>query len=220
MSQAAIRLIGAASFRSFRCLWMLEEMGIEYRHVRVMPQDEEVKKYNPLGKIPVLVYDDGFSMYESSAINTYLGDKHREQNPTLVPPAGTCERGLYEQTMSVLNSELDAQGLWIHRKHEALGDIFTHIPDAVAHAKKYFDKTNRTLIQQLKDSQGPYLLGKDFTAADIFYVHCLDWSKSIGWDQKWQQEPAVVEYLDQCTSRPAFLKVMALRDEEDRRSKM
>ena len=33
------------------------------------------------------------------------------------------------------------------------------------------------MISQLS----PYLLGEHFTAADILYVHCLDWAESIGW---------------------------------------
>jgi glutathione S-transferase len=74
------------------------------------------------------------------------------------------------------------------------------------------------LIQQLKDG-GPYLLGKDFTGADIIYVHCLDWSKSIGWNDKWKEEPSVLEYLDLCKSRPAYVKVKGMRDAE-KRSKM
>ena len=82
-----------------------------------------LKKHNPLGKIPVLVEDDGWSLYESAAINTYLGDAHKEKG--LVPFAGTRQRAWYDETISVLSSELDAQGLWIHRKHEALGHIFS-----------------------------------------------------------------------------------------------
>ena len=208
-----IKLLGGASFRAFRCLWMLEELGLPYEHIAAMPQSPEVRQINPLGKIPVLVDEDGFSIYESVAINTYLGDKYRSRNPILVPAAGTCQRGLFDQTMSVLNSELDAQGLWIHRKHEAMGDIFSYVPDAVVHARKYFHKTNRVLIQQLK-SPGPYLLGADFTATDMVYVHCLDWSKAIGWNEKWESDPAVQKYLELCKARPAYIKLKAIRDAE------
>ena len=212
------KIIGGAAFRTFRVLWMLEEIGIPYEHIPALPQSKEARKYNPLGKVPILVEEDGFVLYESSAIMTYLGDKYRlesNENPQhhLVPLAGTKERGLYDQTMSVLLTELDAQGLWIHRKHEALGDFFTYIPDAVTHARKYFHKTNRTLIQQIKDN-GPFLLGSNFTAVDIVYVHSLQWSKSIGWNDKWKDDTAVTSYLDRCTSRPAFVKVKALRDAE------
>lgn len=158
--------------------------------------------------------EDGFSMFESCAINTFLGDKYRDANPTLVPPTGTNERGLYEQTISVVTTEMDSQGLWIHRKHEGMGEFFTFIPDAVVHARKYFHKTNRSLISQLKETDGPYLLGSNFTAADIAYAHCLEWSRAIGWDDKWKNDGEVVDYFKLCRSRPAYRKVHDLRKEE------
>ena len=217
---ASLKLLGGASFRSFRCLWMLEELAVPYQHVdAASPQSKEVKGYNPLGKVPVLVEQDGFVLYESVAINTYLGDTYRSNNPTLVPPAGTRQRAIYNQTMSVLSTELDAQGLWIHRKHESLGYVFTYIPDAVAHARKYFHKTNRTLIDQVKHEGGPYLLGADLTAADIFYVHCLDWSTSIGWNDKWKEDPVIMDYLKLCKGRPAYIKVRAMQMAENAASK-
>ncbi len=206
-------IIGGASFRTFRCLWMLEELGLPYSHSLAKPGSEEVLRYNHLGKIPVLVEEDGFSMYESAAINTFLGDKYRDRNGVLVPAPGTNQRGLYEQTVSVLITELDSQALWIHRKHESLGDLFTHIPDAVEHARKYFNKTNRSLITQLTNP-GPYLLGSDFSAADIIYVHCLEWSKMIGWNEKWEAHPAVNEYLKLCKARSSYMKVAKMRQAE------
>lgn len=178
-----------------------------------------------------------FVLYESGAIVTYLGDKYRHHTPplqnkngnnnnenkinsnrnnnnnsTLVPVAGTKERGLYDQTLSVLQTELDAQGLWIHRKHEAMGDYFTSIPAAVTHARKYFHKTNRMLSQQLHDSAGPYLLGTQFTAVDIVYIQCLQWSTSIGWDDQWKDEPRMQHYVHLCQSRPAYQHVAAMQD--------
>jgi glutathione S-transferase len=212
-------ILGGASFRTFRVLWMLEELGIPYQHIPCMPQSPQVKKYNPLGKVPVLVEDDGaFVLYESGAIMTYLGDTHRDgqsddSSPPLVPLAGTRQRGKYEQTMSVLLTELDAQGLWIHRKHEAMGDVFTDIPDAVTHARKYFHKTNRSLIQQLGD-EGSFLLGRQFSAVDIVYVHCLEWGKSIGWNDKWKNDSVVLDYLDRCRSRPAYIRTKQIRTQE------
>lgn len=228
MGRAGTKLIGMGMSRAFRCLWALEELGIPYRYVPVVPQSEEVKHHNPLGKIPILVEEDGFCIYETTAIINYLCDKHRSSGSNngaannLVPPSGTKERGLYEQTMSVLVTELDTQGLWIHRKHEAMGEYFGHIPDAVEHARKYFHKTNRVLIQQLKNnsetanntaadgtSTDSYLLGPNFTAADIVYVHCLHWSKMIGWDAKWKDDIALTTYIQRCKSREAFSRTLA-----------
>ena len=255
-----IQLLGFVQSRAFRCLWMLEELGLPYQFIYAKPQSARVVQYNPLGKVPVLVIkqphqqqntqdiddtddhnndkiknEDDFVLYESGAIVTYLGDKYRHHTPplqnkngnsinkininshnsnniTLVPVAGTKERGLYDQTLSVLQTELDAQGLWIHRKHEAMGEYFTYIPAAVTHARKYFHKTNRMLGQQLQKSAGPYLLGTQFTAVDIVYIQCLQWSTSIGWDDQWKDEPRMQHYVHLCQSRPAYQHVAAMQD--------
>ncbi len=223
MTSVGPKLIGVGKSRAFRCLWVLEELGIPYRYVPAMPQSEEAKQHNPLGKIPILVDEDDFTLYETSAIINYLCDKDRgvrgDSKKGLVPPPGTKQRALYEQTMSVLSTELDTQGLWIHRKHDDMGEYFGHIPDAVEHARKYFNKTNRMLIQQLKDKsleigtteenkRISYLLGQDFSAADIVYVQCLDWSKMIGWDTKWKDDVFLRNYIKACKSRDSFSRTL------------
>ena len=222
------QLIGPALFRSFRNLWMLEELGIPYEHVLAIPHCKKVKSNHPLGKVPILVevaVDSShnktpFVMYESAAINTYLGDlvnsiKEGENTP-LVPKPGTHERGLYEQTVSCIITELDSQGLWIHRKHHDLGRFFGSIPQAVQHAKEHFDKVNGVLITQIEENpNGKFLVGSAFTAADILYVHCLDWSKAIGWDDQWQDNEILLQYLQTCKTRPAYQKVAAMRRKEE-----
>ncbi len=200
-----LKLIGVGKSRAFRCLWVLEELGVQYQYIPAMPQSSEAKEHNPLGKIPILV-DDEFVLYETNAIINYLCDHHGSAK-NLIPPPNTQQRSLYDQTMSVLATELDTQGLWIHRKHHDMGEFFGHIPDAVEHARKYFHKTNRTLIQQLKTNS--FLLGNDFSAADIVYVHCLDWSTMIGWDNKWKDDDVVTNYIQTCKSRESFKRTLA-----------
>jgi glutathione S-transferase len=122
LAPAPLKLVGATAFRSFRNVWMLEELGVAYEHTVARPRSAEASAANPFGKIPSLT-DGDFTMYESAAINTYLGDKFRAGGqageggcPELVPPPGTAARGRYEQTTMCIMTELDAQGLWIHRK--------------------------------------------------------------------------------------------------------
>ena len=119
-----LTLIGHGAFRSFRNMWLLEELGVPYTHVPARPQSREAKAVNPFGKIPTL-QDGDFTMYESGAINAYLADKFRgvQGTPALVPPPGTPQRGRYEQLTHCIVAEMDAQSLWIHRKHEALGQV-------------------------------------------------------------------------------------------------
>ena len=48
-------LIGSASTRAGRALWMLEELGVPYEHLGVKPHAEDVTRHYPRGKVPVLL---------------------------------------------------------------------------------------------------------------------------------------------------------------------
>jgi glutathione S-transferase len=220
----SLHLMGPAWTRAFRCLWMLEELGVPYELVDAQPASRRVKKFNTSGKVPVLLEFDRSSsstgsndndepslvLTESVAINTYLGDCYDVHKLHLVPAAGTQDRAIYDATVCSILSELDAQSLWIHRKHEAMGQYFGYIPDAVTHATQQFQRMNAQVAQQVVTSGGPYLLGANFTAADILYVHCLDWASSIGWKKQWPEHLA--KYRAKCHERAAYQKVKGMRD--------
>jgi glutathione S-transferase len=216
--------MGPAWTRAFRCLWMLEELGIPYDLIDAQPVSRRVKKFNPSGKVPVLLeYDRSGSngsndkdqpslvLTESVAINTYLGHCYDVHNLHLVPAVGTRDRAIYDATVCSILSELDAQGLWIYGKHEHFGQHFGYIPDAVAHAAEQFQRMNAQIAQQIVTSGGPYLLGANFTAADILYVECLDWASRIGWKtEQWPEHLA--GYIRKCHQRAAYQKVKGMRD--------
>lgn len=223
-------LVGPSAFRSFRCLWMLEELQVPFDHSMARPQSKESKRHHPLGKIPSLVVDDGaFCMFESAAINTYLGDTYGDSKLVPQHPSGstgknessTCQsfvekRAKYDQTVTFIMTEIDAQALWIHRKHQSLGKLFGKSPEAVREARRQFRGANQVLVDQLN----PYLLGANFSAADILFVHCLDWAEEIGWsiddDLLEEKGNKLQEYLQQCRSRPAYLRAMERRTQEER----
>jgi glutathione S-transferase len=226
----SLHLMGPAWSRAFRCLWMLEELGIAYEHdIDAQPVSRRVKKFNPTGKVPVLLEFDSNNggigsrsgsstmseqpslvLTESVAINTYLGDCYDVHKHYLVPAVGTRERAVYDETVCCILSEIDSQALWIHRKHEAMGQHFGYIPAAVEHAAGQFQRMNQQVAQRVVTSGGPYLLGTNFTAADILYVHCLDWASSIGWKAGWPEH--LNEYRAKCHERPAYQAVKVMRD--------
>ena len=80
-------VIGNTQSRAFRVLWMLEELGQSYEHSPEKPHSEMVSSLNPSGKIPILK-DDGEVLTDSTAIITYLADKHK----ALTHPCGTVAR--------------------------------------------------------------------------------------------------------------------------------
>ena len=74
-----IHLYHCVDARSFRPLWVLEEMGLPYE-LTVLPFPPRVlapeyKKLNPLGTIPLLL-DGATRMTESAAIGHYLATRH------------------------------------------------------------------------------------------------------------------------------------------------
>jgi glutathione S-transferase len=197
---------------------MLQEVGVDYQHdVTARPWSETAKIYHPMGKVPSLSVNDGaFRLYESTAINTFLGDVHQR---TDLVPSDVYQRAKYNQTVSFISTELDAQALWIHRKHHGrLAKVFGDVPEAVAAAKQQFETANRSLLKN--DPPHPFLLGSNFTAADILYVHCLDWAAAIGWNDDWAGQTCsdtartVQDYLFRCKSRPAYQETVAKRQAE------
>lgn len=80
--------------RSQRILWLLEELGVEYRIQRYARDPKtllappELRAVHPLGKSPVIT-DGELTLAESGAIVEYLAERY---GPQLLPAAGTPER--------------------------------------------------------------------------------------------------------------------------------
>ena len=74
-----ITLYGIPRSRTFRCLWMLQELGLEYQSIPTnFSGDNKQPDYlalNPNGRIPTLV-DGDTVLWESMAINLYLAAKY------------------------------------------------------------------------------------------------------------------------------------------------
>jgi glutathione S-transferase len=183
---------------------MLEELGVKYTHLPCRPRSREAFEANPFGKIPAL-RDGDFTMYESAAINTYLGDKYA----SLVPAPGSRERGRYEQLCAATMAELDA-ALTIHDKH-------SHGPNSIAAAvnaaETRFEAGTSILSAELLSTGGEYLLDTGFSAADILFVATLDWAEhsdyqwctwKAGAEHDTPEKVNLREYLDRCRGRPAY----------------
>ena len=81
----------APNSRAGRILWLLEELGLEYKLNRMdfHPKDlksDEHRARHPLGRVPVLD-DDDVTLYESGAIVEYLVARHSDG--TLRPSVGS-----------------------------------------------------------------------------------------------------------------------------------
>ena len=178
-----LTLWGGATSRTLRAHWMLHELGLDYEPRLIgsrtgATQRDSFRALNPKGKIPVLV-DDDFTLTESVAIVTYLGDTYGADTG-LVPKPYTRERARYNEWASFIQMELDAHTLYVVRKHRDLADIYGAAPAALKTAIEGFAKQVCVADAALRRSD--YLLGPAFGAADLLLVSCLDWANAYGLD--------------------------------------
>lgn len=95
--------------RSFRIIWLLEELELSYqierheRHPETMRSQSSLKAVHPLGKAPVLS-DNGFTLIESGAIIEYL--LNRYDNRGLRPPVCSEDYLRYSQWMHFAEGSL------------------------------------------------------------------------------------------------------------------
>jgi glutathione S-transferase len=199
-----IKLYGAGPSRWVKCCWTSRELDIPFEPVVVSLRNgdnrtPEFLAKNPFGKIPVLE-DGDLRLRESSAICTYLAEKHPEKG--LLPKLGTFERALVSQWMSFAVADLE-QPLWRTMRHRFLYPEKTRIPGEVEVAHADFKALAATLEGELR---GDHLVGGRFTLADLTLAYTLKWSRIeriIGADLL-ATFPRLIEYTELHTSRAAF----------------
>lgn len=163
------KVYGAYMTRAFRVYWALEELGLSYDRVDAGPQSPEIRAVSPPGKVPALEVD-GTLLTDSTAILTYLADKHGG----LTYPAGTLDRARQDSVTMRWLDEVDAV-LWTAARHRFALPKEQRV-EAVIPSLAWEMERN---MARLEDSfEGPYLAGDMFTIADIIAVHCLGWAFS------------------------------------------
>jgi len=199
-------LYGLGPSRSFRCLWALEEAGIDYDFVSLDLTSEEENgaksaaylKLNPQGKVPTLIHDD-FVLTESAAIINYIDACGQES----FIPKSAKERARYDEIAFFVLSELE-QPLWTTGKHKFAIPAEHRVPEVLETAKWEFEKAVNTLgklcdLSAKPGKNGGYALEGSFTFADILIAQTFNWADRFGFDV-----PQVyLNYRDALFSRPA-----------------
>ena len=198
-----LTLYHAPMTRSARIVWLLEELGLPYRleTLTFVPPQRPFSQATPAGKFPALV-DGDLTMFESGAILEYVLERYGEGR--LAPPPGTAARGLYLQ--------------WIHFAEGTaappIGDIVRQmfkpeservpavVEDARERARVTLDVAERALAGR------PYLLGSEFSAADIMMGYTVALARFVGALDA-AIHPGLAAYLERLETRPACQKAFA-----------
>lgn len=181
-----MKLYGFGQSRSFRCLWALEEAGMEYEYIntklRTEPEDPESAKrpaymeLNVQGKVPTMVNGD-LILTESLAILNYIARSAPESG--LLPNDSMEAYAKIDELNSFVLAELE-QPLWSKGKHWFALPEEQRIPAMFETAKFEFDKAVRTLDHLLSDSE--FAVGNHFTLVDIMLAHTFNWAIRFEFD--------------------------------------
>jgi glutathione S-transferase len=184
--------------RPVRVAWLFEELGEPYELV-IMSREEgfadEHRSRHPLGRVPVLEDDDGFT-FESAAICLHLADVFPQAG--LLPPAGTHDRALAYQWSIFVPAELEPPLIEAARQAE-------RDPERARRARERVETAAGALAAALGDDE--YLVGDRFTVADVLVSSALGFTRRSG---LWDSLPASLQqYVERMEERPARQRAVA-----------
>jgi glutathione S-transferase len=195
-----------ADARSFRALWMLEEMGLPYRlHLLPFPprwRAPDFLRLNPLGTIPFF-RDGAAEMTESVGIVHYLATAY---GPT--PLAVAPHEADYAAFLNFLH-QADATLTFpqtIVMRYRLLEPEEKRQPKVAADYAKWFLARTVWVERWLGDGRD-WLVGGRFTAADIAAGYAFLLAGHLGLLE--ETGPAIRAWWARCQGRPAFLRAKA-----------
>ena len=194
----SIKLYWCVHTRASRVLWLLEEVGADFEVVEIDVRDEGAKAHplfriaSPMGKVPA-ISDGDVNLCDSTAISLYLADRFPEAG--LAPALDDPLRARYLYWM------VFTPGMLEPALTEKFGGWET---DRFQHGWGDHDSVMDVLKAGL--AQGPWLLGKPFSAADVLVGAALHYMQAIG---ALPDSDVLAAYVARCLERPAFQRALA-----------
>lgn len=182
--------------------WMLEEVGQPYETVLLdygtTMKAPEYLAVNPMGKVPAVKHGDAV-VTEAAAICAYLADAFPAAG--LAPPSGDKQRAAYYRWLffgaGPVESMASIKSLGFEILAEKRGTVGFGSYEDVLKALEY------------AVSQGDYLLGDRFSAADVYLGSQIGWGMQFGNIEK---RPALAAYAGRIMSRPAAVRAREIDD--------
>lgn len=184
----------------------LLEIPFEHRNWSVGKDFELIRRFNPLGRVPTLVTDDGDALVDSAAILDYLDDtvgpdrallprtgrQRREALRVMAIATGAAEKGVLQVYETVFRPEEKRHETWVDRcreqMHGALADL------------------NRLAGMRA----GDWLVGNQMTQADVTAGCVVSFlSDALGVGRGGVRYPNLTALSERCEALPAFRAVKA-----------
>ncbi len=178
----------------------LEEAGLDYEAIAAPTKTHKLADgtdyytINPLGYVPLLVFNDGPKLREGPAIVQYIADQVPAKN--LAPANGTMARYKLQEWLTFIGTEL----------HKNFGPLFT--PGTTDDVKT---ATKDRIAGRLKWVEGElagkhYLMGETYTVADGYLFTVTNWAAHVGLDLS--PYANLLAYRARIAVRPAVVAAM------------
>ena len=195
-----------ANSRSFRILWLLEELGLDYKLTcyernKAYRAPDSLKQVHPLGHAPILEVNDR-ALVESGFIIEYLL-KHYDKEHQFKPADDN-------------EAAWDAYTFWLHFAEASLMPplvmrlVFTKVveqspmlikPVSKSMISKSLDTMLAMMEQHLQDNH--WFAGSEFSAADI-QMHLAVVGANAGAGLDSSKYANILNWLKRCEERDAF----------------
>lgn len=183
----------------------LLDIPFEHRNWSVGKDQARIRKYNPLGRVPTLVLDDGEALAESSAILDYLDDRVGRERALLpvtgVPrrralqlmglAIGACEKGVLQAYEVAFRPADKRHEPWVARLREQTHGALAALERAAAAIEG-----------------DDWLVDEGLTQADVTVACAFTFlGEALALDAK--SYPALRKHVARCEALPAFKAVYA-----------
>jgi len=203
-----ITLFWCPRTRASRILWLLEELGqpfelrpIDIRDPRAR-EEPDFQLASPMGKVPAIMDATPAGvvrMADSAAIGLYLADRYPAA--ALAPATDDVRRGSYLYWMTYTPGAIEP----------AMAEKFGGWQvSRVSCGWGNFDTMIEVLERGLE--QGPWLLGEQFSAADVLVGSSVYFMQMFG---VLPDSPVLKGYAERCLARPAYARALARDAEAD-----
>lgn len=203
-----IRLHHVPLGRSFRVMWLLEELGLDYEVAYYSIRDGSMRTpdflaLSPAGRVPVLEYD-GEILFESGAILQVLCERHG----ALQPAPGDPERAVYlemlaySETVGCLVENLNLNRVFLRDPADASPVVIKLLTARLRAALRAMDGRLTT----------DFLLPSGFSAADIMFAYGFELARYY---VRFDEFPVLTAYWDRLRARPGYRAAKARDGEQD-----
>ncbi len=185
--------------RKVRMVMAEKHIECEFVEDNIWSADPKAAQYNPLTKVPVLLLDDGTSLYDSRVIAEFLDGVTPVSR--LIPESGR-ERALVKRWEALGDGIADA-GVAVFLEHKRVKAQQSQ--EWIARQRDKIERGIAAAARELADRK--FCHGENLTLGDISLACSLAWLEFRLPEIQWRAaQPGLAAWMERMETRPSFIE--------------